>query len=435
MRVRVVTSRFLERIAGSGILTPVNPYGIFILAMLLLAFVLEAVADVLNLRALQTRPPAGFEGVYEEEAYRRSQDYTRAGTRFGLLVSTLGLLATLAFWFAGGFAYVDELVRGLGQGTVLTGLLYIGALTLLSSLLGLPFRLYSTFVIEERFGFNRTTLKTFFLDGLKGLALAVVLGGPLLAVVLVFFERAGEWAWVYCWGAAGAFVVVLQLVVPTWILPIFNKFEPLARGELRDALEAYSRSVGFPLSGIFVVDGSRRSTKSNAFLAGFGRAKRIALFDTLIDKHTVPELVAVLAHEVGHYKCRHVLKGTLIALLHLGVMFALLSVFITREGLFEAFYVEQVSIYAGFVFFGLLYTPVELVLSLILNTISRRHELEADHFAATTIDDRNAMIEALKKLSVDNLSNLTPHPFYVLLHYSHPPLRHRVEAIAAEVSG
>ena len=337
----------------------------------------------------------------------------------------------LVFWSAGGFARLDLWLRGFELHPLLTGLLYLGFLGLARAILSLPFAVYSTFVIEERFGFNRTSARTFVFDLLKGLALAVVIGGPVLALVLTFFEHLGSSAWLVCWLAFTVFTVVLQMIFPVWILPLFLKFTPLGDGELRENLSAYARKVGFTLQGIFVIDGSRRSSRTNAFFTGLGRNKRIALFDTLIDKHTVPEMIAVLAHEVGHYKKKHIVKGMLLSVVHSGVMFYLLSIFLSHPGLFDAFDMEQASVYSGLVFFGLLYAPVELLLLLFVNYQSRKHEFEADRFAVETLEEPAAMATALEKLAADNLSNLTPHPFYVFLNYSHPPVLERAAAIRA----
>lgn len=408
-----------------------NFYAAVILATLAVDYLLGLVANLLNLRALDRHLPAEFADVYDADSYRKSQDYTRVSTRFGFIISTFDLTALVIFWLSGGFKHLDLWLRGFELPTLLTGLLFFGILGLAKGVLSLPFSVHSTFVIEERFGFNRTTPKTFVLDLIKGLALSIAIGGPILALVLLFFERAGAVAWIYCWLALAVLSVVLQLIFPVWILPLFLKFTPLEDGELRDKLSAYARSVGFALQGIFVIDGSRRSSKTNAFFTGFGRAKRIALYDTLIEKHTPEEIVAVLAHEVGHYKKNHILKGLVLSIVHSGVVFYLLSIFISHPGLFDAFYMEQPSIYAGLVFFGLLYAPVELLLSLMLNSWMRKHEFEADRYAVDTLEQPEAMASALKKLSADNLSNLTPHPFYVRLNYSHPPVLERVAAIHA----
>jgi STE24 endopeptidase len=407
----------------------VNAYAIVIAAALVAEYVLNVVVDRLNLKTLGGPLPGEFADAYDPETYRRSQEYTRARTRFGIVSSSTTLALTFGFWFAGGFNAVDRMVRSWGLPDVLTGLAFIGVLTLLRTLLSLPFSVYSTFVIEERFGFNRTTPGTFAADLLKGLALGVAIGGALVAGILWFFGWAGPDGWLWCWAFGTAVTLLLQYVAPAWLMPLFNKFTPLADGELKDKILAYAAGIGFPIGGIFVMDGSKRSSKSNAFFSGFGKHKRIALFDTLIAKHTVPELVAVLAHEIGHYRKRHVLTGTAVSILHMGAVLWLFSLFIGHRPLFDAFNVEP-TVYAGLLFFGLLFTPVEFFLSLAMHALSRRHEFEADAFAAATIEGGGEdLAMALKKLSSDNLSNLTPHPAYVFLHYSHPPVLERIRKL------
>jgi STE24 endopeptidase len=406
-----------------------NIYGLVILVTLLFSYLLELFTNILNLRSIRGELPSEFREVFDENEYQKSQDYTKVKTRFGFLTSGTGLLATLVFWFAGGFNLLDLLVRSWHFGLIVSGLFYISILILLRSLLGLPFSVYSTFVIEERFGFNKTTPRTFILDMLKGTLLGVVLGGPLLAALLFFFDYAGNIAWLYCWLGTTIFTLIVQFIAPTWIMPLFNKFIPLEDGELKSAITGYADKVKFPLKGIYVMDGSKRSSKSNAFFTGFGKNKRIALFDTLIERHTIPELVAVLAHEIGHYKKKHIQKGIMISILHMGVVFYLLSIFISHPGLFEAFFMDHQSVYAGLIFFGMLYTPIELILSVFMQIFSRRNEYAADQFAAMTTGDAVPMINALKKLSLHNLSNLRPHPLYVFLNYSHPPVLERIQAL------
>ncbi len=406
-----------------------NIYAVIILVAIAANYVLNLISDSLNLKALRQPMPAEFRDVCDEEKYRKSQEYTRVRTRFGLISSTFSLAVLLIFWFAGGFNWVDQFVRGFGYGTIVNGLLFVGILMLGQRILSLPFSIYSTFVIEEQFGFNKTTPATFVTDILKGLLLSVLLGAPLLAGIIGIFEYLGAEAWLYAWLVVILFTLFVQFIAPTWIMPLFNKFTPLEDGELKDAILAYADNVSFPLRGIYKIDGSRRSGKSNAFFTGFGKNKRIALFDTLIDNHSVPELVAVLAHEVGHYKKKHIPKNMLFSFLHTGVMLFLLSLFIRVPGLHEAFFMEQISVYAGLVFFGLLYAPVEMILSVIMQYFSRKHEFEADRFAAETTGDPESMVSGLKKLSADNLSNLTPHPFHVFLNYSHPPVAQRIRAI------
>lgn len=253
--------------------------------------------------------------------------------------------------------------------------------------------------------------------------------------MLALFGYAGAYAWLYVWAAVTVFGLVMQFIVPTWIMPLFNKFTPLGAGELKDAILSYASSVGYPLDKVFVMDASRRSSKSNAFLTGFGRNRRIVLFDTLVQGHTVPEVVAVLAHEIGHHKKRHIQQGLLVSIAHAGLVLLLLSLVLPSPMLYQAFYLDKPSIYAGLLFFGLLYAPLELMLSMGMLALSRRNEYEADRFAARTTRRPQDMVSALKKLFANNLANLSPHPFYVFLNYSHPPLLQRVQAIESVQMG
>ncbi|MBN2356475.1 M48 family metallopeptidase [candidate division KSB1 bacterium] len=406
-----------------------NTYAIIILAALLLDYFLQLLADYLNLDRLGVELPAEFQDVYEAEAYAKSQAYTRANTQLGFITSTFSLVLILGFWFSGGFNALDQLVRSWQWHPIWTGLCYIGLLSFARALISLPFSIYDTFVLEERFGFNKTTVRTFILDLIKMLALSLLIGAPLLAGVLAFFQYAGQWAWLYCWLAVTIFSLFLQYIAPTWIMPLFNKFQPLQDGDLRQGILDLADKVRFPIKDIFIMDGSKRSSKSNAFFTGFGKNKRIALYDTLIEKHQTPELIAILAHEIGHYKKKHILRGMLTGIIHTGVIFFLLSIFLQNEGLFQAFYMQEQSIYAGLLFFGMLYSPIELILSPLFNYISRKHEYQADRFAADHIENSHDLIRALKNLSVHNLSNLTPHPFYVFLNYSHPPILERINQL------
>ncbi len=406
-----------------------NLYAVVILLTLLVGYLLNLVADILNLRALALEVPDELEGLYDQEAYRTSQHYMRVRTRFSWIADIWGLGLTLVFWFVGGFQALDQLVRGWALGSIGSGLVYIGILIAGKALLSLPFQLYSTFVIEARFGFNQTSWRTFCTDRLKALGLMIVLGVPLLAGLLAFFIYAGPYAWLYCWVAVTLFSLGLQFIAPTWIMPLFNTFTPLAAGELREAILTYAQTVKFPIDDVYVMDGSKRSSKSNAFFTGFGRHKRIALFDTLIEVHTVSELLSVVAHEVGHYKKRHIAKNMVLGIIQTGVMFYVLSIFLHHPGLFDAFYMAQPSVYAGLIFFGMLYAPVDMLVSIGMQMVSRRYEYEADRFAVETVGNPSAMGNALKKLAVHNLSNLTPHPFYVFLHNSHPPIWQRLQAI------
>jgi STE24 endopeptidase len=408
----------------------VNPFAVTILFVIVTEFFLTTLADFLNLRALSKEVPPALRTIYDAGQYWKSQNYLRVNTYFDGVHAVFNLGITLMFWFGKGFPLLDSGLREMNRGPLLTGLLFIGSLAFIKMLIDLPFSLYHTFVIEEKFGFNKTTPQTFFLDRLKGLGLALLLGTPLLTGILAFFEYTGHTAWLYCWAVVVMFMLLVQFIAPTWIMPLFNKFTPIEPGQLKTAILSYAQRIGFSLENVFVMDGSKRSSKSNAFFTGFGKHRRIVLFDTLISHTGVSELVAVLAHEMGHYKKHHILVSLLIGIIHTGVLFYLLSLFLSIQALFDAFYVSKPSVYAGLIFFSLLYTPIELLMGLLMQLLSRRNEFAADRFAAKTTHDPAALISALKKLAAENLSNLTPHPFYVFLNYSHPPLMERLQALA-----
>ncbi len=324
---------------------------------------------------------------------------------------------------------MDVWARGFGFGQIATGLLFTGGLVLLSFIVNLPFSIYSTFSIEERFGFNRTSSKTFILDIFKGILLTVILGAPLLALILWFFLNSGEFGWLYCWFGVVLFSIAIQFLAPILIMPLFNKFYPLKDSPLRDSILKYVEQENFRLQGIFTMDGSKRSSKLNAFFTGFGKFKKIVFYDTLIDKLEEPEIVAVLAHEMGHFKLRHVLKMLLASILQTGVMFYFLSFFLHNKQLSEAFFMTETSVYSSLIFFSFLYSPINLIVSILFNFFSRRNEFEADSFAAQSTGNSDFLISSLIKLSHENLSNLTPHPAMVFLHYSHPPVLSRIESL------
>jgi STE24 endopeptidase len=401
-----------------------------ILCALVLDFLLHLIADIANLKQLSPEIPDAFSDIYDIEKYAQSQEYLKVNTKFEWWASSLDLLLILYFWFGHGFAYLDEWVRTFQWGPIGSGLLFVGILGLIKLIVSLPFSIYSTFVIEERFGFNKTTIKTFVMDLIKSLVLSILLGAPLLAGVLYFFEFAGQDAWWYCWIVVTGFVLLLQFIAPSWILPLFNKFAPLEEGDLKDMIMTYARSIQFSLKNIFIMDGSKRSNKSNAFFTGFGNNKRIALFDTLVDQLTNKELLGVLAHEMGHYKKKHIWMNMAIGIGYSGLMFYLLSFFISYDGLFDAFYLKESSVYAGMLFFGMLFSPIDFFLGLALQSLSRHNEYQADEFASQTTSAPEELISALKKLSVQNLANLTPHPLYVFLSYSHPPVLQRIKRLA-----
>lgn len=406
-----------------------NVYLIVILVILVGEYLLDVITERLNLQRLTPEVPGSFKGYYDEEKYAKSQAYTRENSKFGLLQDTISIFLIIPFILLGGFNYVDQLVRGFQLGPLLTGLVYIFLLITASTLLGLPFSIYDTFVIEEKYGFNRTTPKTFILDLIKSFFLLILVGGPVLAAVLWFFQKTGALAPLYIWGVVVLFQLFMGFIAPYVIFPLFNKFTPLEEGELKSAIENYAREHDFRMQGVFKMDGSKRTTRANAAFTGFGKSRRIILYDTLMEKHTTDELVAILAHEMGHYKLRHIVKTIIIAFFETGLMFFILSLFINNRELFDAFKMKELSIYASLIFFGFIYSPVSILLSIIANIFSRKKEYEADRYAVKTTGKKEALITALKKLSVDSLSNLTPHPLKVFFYYSHPPELERLKAI------
>ncbi len=406
-----------------------NTYLLIILIIIVGDYLLDFIVENLNVKHVKTELPKEFEDYYDAERYKKAQNYLKENTRFGIITATITTPITLAFILIGGFNYVDQISRGFQLSPIPTGLIFAGILMLASQILSIPFSVYSTFVIEEKYGFNRTTVKTFILDILKSWLLIALIGGIVFSIILWFFAKAGDLAWIYCWVVVVLVQLVLTFIAPVVIMPLFNKFFPLEDSELKTAIESYAKSQKFKLKGVFTMDASKRSSKSNAFFTGFGRFRRIVLFDTLIKKHTVDELVSVLAHEMGHYKKKHILKSILLSIITTGLMFFILSLFINNEGLFSAFKMAHTSIYASLFFFAFLYTPINLVISIFSKILSRKHEYEADLYVSTTYGKSESMISALKKLTVDNLSNLTPHPLNVFLNYSHPPVLERIQAM------
>ena len=409
-----------------------NPWLILVLAIIFVDFLLETLVERLNLRHMSPTLPGEFADVFDDAKYATAQEYQRTNARFGMLQRLVMTPLLVAFIVVGGFSQVDLLARQAGLGTVGTGLVFAAVLGLGMHLLSLPFTLYDTFVIEARYGFNQTTPRTFVLDQFKGLLLAALLGGGLFAAIVWFFASI-DYAWLWVWGLVMAVQFLLLYLGPILIMPLFNTFTPLPAGELRDAIERYARAQGFQLSGIFTMDGSRRSAKANAFFTGIGRHRRIVLYDTLVEKHTTDELVAILAHEMGHFRLGHIHKLMGIGILSTGLMFYVFSRLLGHPGLFAAFGfpAERISVYAGLFLVGFLYAPVSSLLGIVTNALSRRFEYQADAYAARTHGQPEAMILALKQLSADNLSNLTPHPAKVILDYSHPPVLARIRALRA----
>ncbi|NNK88149.1 MAG: M48 family metallopeptidase, partial [Flavobacteriaceae bacterium] len=396
-----------------------------IIGIILVNFIIDKVFNYLNSKHYSDKPPKELEDVYDATEYNNSQEYKRTNYNFGIFTSSFSLIITLAFFFLDGFEFVDDIARSYSEHPIIVALIFFGIIMLASDFLSTPFAYYKTFVIEEKFGFNKTTHKTFILDKIKGWILSGIVGGGILALIIWFYMESGKNFWLYAWAMITVFTLVMNLLYAKLIVPLFNKQTALEPGELRDRIAEYAHSVGFNLSKIFVIDGSKRSTKANAYFSGFGREKRVTLYDTLINDLESDEIVAVLAHEVGHYKRKHIIFNLVASILLTGLTLFILSFFISNPLLSQALGVEQQSVHIGLIAFGLLYSPISTITGLLMNHLSRKFEYQADDYAKHTFS-AEPLISALKKLSKNSLSNLTPHPAYVILHYSHPTLLDRV---------
>jgi STE24 endopeptidase len=401
---------------------------VILVVIIVVDYVLERILDYLNSRKWSNVLPDELRDVYDAGQYRKQQEYKRVNDRFSLLTNTFSLVLILLMLFLGGFRLVDEWAREITQQYILLVLVFFGILAIASDVLNIPFSLYDIFVIEEKFGFNRTTPKTYLLDKVKGWFLGALIGGGLLALVVWFYQVTGPAFWIYAWVMASLFAVFMAMFYSSLIVPLFNKQTPLEPGELRDEINAFSEKAGFRLDNIYVIDGSKRSTKANAYFTGLGPRKRIVLYDTLIKDLSTHEIVAVLAHEIGHYKKKHTLTGILAGIAQTGITLFILSMLIANPTLSAALGGDEPSFHLGLIAFGILYSPISMLTGLLMNHVSRRNEYAADRFVR---DNHNAeaLIAALKKLSSKNLSNLTPHPVYVFFHYSHPTLLQRIQAL------
>jgi len=399
---------------------------LIIVSITIFDYVLDHFLDYLNMKNWSSELPKEAEGIYDSEKYKKSQEYYKVNHRFSLITTTFSFAIMLLMLFFNGFAYIDLWVRSYTSQPIAMALLFFGIIGIASDIIGTPFSIYKTFVIEQKFGFNKTTVKTFILDKIKGYLLGAIIGSALLSVIVWFYQSTGVYFWIYCWAVMIVFMIFATMFYASVILPLFNKLKPMEQGELRNAIEEYCRKVDFKLDNLFIMDGSKRSSKANAFFSGLGSKKKIVLFDTLIEKHTTDELVAVLAHEVGHYKKKHTLQSIIISVLQSGLMLYIMSLLINNPDLSKALGAQQSSFHTGILAFGILYGPLSEIFGIGMNILSRKNEFEADAYAAETYTAQ-PLKTALKKLSVDSLSNLKPHPAYVFVHYSHPPLLERLK--------
>lgn len=405
-------------------MTPQTLFYILI-GIILLEFLWNTYLDYLNAKHYKDPIPTLLEGVFDEEEYLKSQSYKSTNYRFSIWSSLFSITTVLLFFFFDGFAWVDNWVRTFTDNPILISLLFIGILLVANDLISTPFSYYHTFVIEDKFGFNKSTKTTFWLDKIKGLLLMVLIGGGLLFAILWFYEKTDTNFWLYTWGLIAVFSVFINMFYSTLIVPLFNKQSPLEDGELKNAIEKFAQEVGFKLHNIFVIDGSKRSTKANAYFAGFGPKKRIVLYDTLINDLETDEIVGVLAHEIGHYKKKHTIYNLFLSILTTGITLYILSLFIDSPLLANALSVNQPSFHIGIIAFGILYSPISEITGLLMNLLSRKFEYQADNYAKINFSAA-PLISGLKKLSKNSLSNLTPHPLYVFMHYSHPSLLQRI---------
>ena len=402
----------------------------FMLIVLIIMFnyVLERILDFLNSNHWSDSLPKELNDVYDSEKYKKSQKYKRVNDKFALITNTFSFLIVISMLFFHVFGYFDSVARGITENPIWLALVFFGMVMLASDVINTPFSIYDTFVIEERFGFNKTTVRTFIADKLKGWLLMGLIGGGLLALIIWFYGLTNQYFWLYAWGAMTLFMVFISMFYSTLIVPLFNKQTPLEEGELRNAISEFSEKAGFKLQNIFIIDGSKRSTKANAYFTGLGKRKRIVLYDTLVNDLSTDEIVAVLAHEVGHYKHRHTYWGMFLSIIQTGITLYVFSLFTVNPMLSEALGARVHGFHMALMAFGVIYSPFSTVVGLGMNVLSRKNEYQADNFAKKYGYDDH-LISALKKLSRNNLSNLTPHPAYVFFHYSHPTLLQRIRSL------
>ena len=409
-------------------MTPEN-WIYLIIGLVIFNYLFSTVLDYINGKNWKTEVPPVMKDFYDEDKYLKAKNYSKEKGKVSLISSTLSTLITLLFLIFEGYGWLDNFISLYYDIPFLKSGIFFLVLFILSDFISIPFSCYNTFVIEEKYGFNKTTVKTFVLDKIKGYLLTLIVGGILLfgAIYIVSLLENSFWFWL--WLSLSFIMLMVNMFYADLIVPIFNKLTPLEAGSLRDKIESYTKKVGYSLKNIYIIDGSKRSTKANAFFSGLGPRKTIALYDTLVEKHTEEELVAVLAHEVGHYKKKHVFTSLFLTISQLGLMCFLLETCLKVGEISQALGGKEMAFHLGLVAFGILYSPIGTILSILMNINSRKNEFEADYYAKTTYNGA-ALELALKKLSVDSLSNLYPHPLYTFIHYSHPPLLKRLSALS-----
>ena len=402
---------------------------LIIICLVLFNYFFSTILEYINDKNWKTDIPKNMNAFYAKEKYEKARKYSIEKGKISFISSTFSLiLVLLLLWFE-GYGFIDSFISTKYDGLFIQSGLFFLVLMILNDLIKLPFEYYFTFIIEEKYGFNKTTIRTFFIDKIKKYILSILIGGGILAGTIYLFSYVNNSFWLWLWTGMSIFLILTNMFYAELIVPIFNKLKPLNNGSLKNKIEAYSKKVGYSLSKIYVIDGSKRSSKANAFFSGLGSRKTIALYDTLIEKHSEDELVAVLAHEVGHYKKKHILTSLILSILQLGLMCFLFELCLNEENISRALGSDKVVFHLGLVGFGILYSPIGTIVGIFMNILSRKNEFEADEYAKKTFEGSSLEL-ALKKLSVDNLTNLYPHPLYVFIHYSHPPLLKRLEALS-----
>ena len=406
----------------------ISPQIIFylLISIILFNFIKDYFLDYLNSKFFDKKIPENLRDIYDKEKYQKSQDYKKTLYKFVKISKAYSLTILLSFFFLDGFLLVDNFARSLFESELLISLSFFGIIFFGSDILNLPFSLYSIFIIEEKFGFNKTTFRIYFFDKIKSWFITILFGGGILSFIIFQFETVGKDFWIVAWVFITTISVLINGFYAQIIVPLFNKQTKLEEGNLKNDIEKYSKKVGFDLSNIFVIDGSKRSTKANAYFSGFGKQKRVTLYDTLLNKLNDNQIIAVIAHEIGHYKKNHIIFNLIFSTIQTGLMLYILSLLIYIPIFSEALGIQSHSFHIGLITFSILYTPISEIFSLIFNVFSRKFEYQADHYAKETFNSKH-LIEALKVLSKDSLSNLTPHPKYVWWHYSHPTLAQRIK--------
>ena len=408
-----------------------------IISLVVLNYLFSNILDYVNHSNWKDEIPNELKDFYNKKKYKKAKDYALSKNKIGLFSSSISFLFIMTLLVFNGYGFIDQLVNmdilksfflfDLNSSFAQSGLFFL-ILFILNSIISIPFSYYNTFIIEEKFGFNKTTKSTFFLDILKSFFLSVFIGGALLFLALYLYDNLNDGFWLWLWIGLSFLMIFINMFYADLIVPIFNKLKPLEDGELRQKIEKYSKEVGYLLKNIYVIDGSKRSTKANAFFSGLGPRKTIALYDTLIEKHTEDELVAVLAHEVGHFKKKHIFSGLIMSIIQIGIMTFFFELCLKLPEISLALGGSEASFHLGLIGFSIIFSPISMLSGILMNYISRKNEFEADAYAKETFNGEDLSL-ALKKLSVDSLSNIYPHPLYVFFHYSHPPLIQRLRAL------